>query len=907
MIAPSPECFDAMTPARFQELRHTFEQLLELAPPERGRSLQEISQRDPTMSDELRRMLAAHEDTATVLDSSPLQHLEDAAEAGVHLGAYQIQREIGRGGMGNVYEALRVDGGFHKRVAIKILRRELGAGAFLRRFNRERQILARLDHPHIAGIFDGGETVAGDPYFVMELVDGIPITRYAESHSLSIASKLDLFLQVCDAVQYAHRNLTVHRDLKPSNILVTPDGSVKLLDFGIAKLLENDPEHAAENPPTEAILTPAYTSPEQIRRQPATTATDVFQLGILLYELLSGVHPFQSEKRLPHEIMRSICEDDPANPSTAGGRDSKRLRGDLDTIVLTALRKEPSQRYSSVEQMAADIGRYRLGWPVLARGNSAAYRLSKFARRQWLPLAAGALLLTSLGAGLLSTSYQARRADLARAAADRSRVQAEQERLAADQQRLVAEQAQRIAVGQRAVAEARTKEAEFEKAKELQRYREVRSLASSLLFDLYDGVRDLAGSSTAKRLIVAKAQQQLELLSAEAGNDIGLQRDLAACYERMGELRMDPASGKNGALASVEAYQKGVDLRRKIAARPDAQVADQRDLARSLAKLGDGQALSSAFKLAAESYSAAGTLARSLLKSHPEDAAIRQTVGSIDGRRCTVLLATGDTSGAVQACQGGIAMLSPLAAASPGNIEVQRVVATTESAYANALRLTNRPQDALNYTHLSLDSLHRLEALAPNNAEYRRLESSAELVLAKSFSAVGNWRASLDAYRRSVHSMETAIEIDPADLGSPLRLAFALRSFSKQLVSAGNRDAAHDADREALELLRTTSDRPGAGPVEWNDYADALLKIEWPDLRRWPEALQFAEQAVAKTERKNPICLDTLAWAYFRNGKSPEAAATEREALALLPANARGGLHDELERGLKTFLAGKSE
>ena len=185
--------------------------------------------------------------------------------------------------------------------------------------------------------------------------------------------------------------------------------------------------------------------------------------------------------------------------------------------------------------------------------------------------------------------------------------------------------------------------------------------------------------------------------------------------------------------------------------------------------------------------------------------------------------------------------------------------------------------------------------------------SAAELVLANSYSAVSDWRSSLAAFRRSVHSMETAIEIDPADLGAPLRLAFALRSFSKRLAAAGNRDEAHDADREALDLLKATSERPGAGPVEWNEYADALLKIEWPDLRRWPEALQFAEQAVSKTERKNPILLDTLAWAYYRNGKRQDAITTEREALQLLPANARGGLHDELDRDLRTFLAPASQ
>ena len=892
-----------MTPARFQELRRTFEQLSDLPAGERARSLNEISRRDASLSEELRRMLDAHDDTATVLDTSPMLQMRAAVLANTHLGPYRIQREVGRGGMGNVYEAIRVDGGFEKRVAIKILRRDAGGSAFLRRFSRERQILARLDHPHIAGIFDGGETPDGDPYFVMEFVDGIPITKYAEAHSLGVPAKVELFLEVCDAVQYAHRNLTIHRDLKPSNILVTSDGSVKLLDFGIAKLIAADRDAAADGSATEVILTPAYTSPEQIRKEPATTATDVFQLGILLYELLAGVHPFQSAQDLPHEMMRAICEEDPPAPSVVARKDSRQLRGDLDTIVLNALHKEPVRRYLTVEQMTADVERYLRGWPVLARGNSTVYRLTKFVRRQWLPLTAGAVVVLSLAAGLLATLYQARNADVARAAAERARNQAEQERMVADGQRRIAEQAQLVAVEQRGVADARTKEAEIEKTREQTRYREVRSLASSLLFDLYDGVRDLAGSSTAKRLIVAKVQHQLELLSAEEGDAISLQRDLAACYERMGELRMDPGSGKAGANAAVESYQKAVDLRRRIAARPDSELSDQRDLARALSKLGDGQFLATANKAALASHEAAWVLAQSLLKTHPGNTSIQQTLGWIDGSRCTLMMASGDNSPALQACREAISLLAPLASDAPDDIEVQRLLATTESAYANALRLTNHPQDALNYTRRSLDSLHRLETLAPNNAEYRRLDSSAQLVLANSFSAVGDWRASLDAFRHSVHSMETAIEIDPADLSGPLRLAYALRGFSRRLAAAGNRDEAHDADREALDLLKTTSERPGAGPVEWNEYADALLKIEWPDLRRWKEALTFAEQAVAKTQRKNPILLDTLAWAYYRNNRSGEAVSTEREALALLPANAHGGLHDELERGLKTFLA----
>ena len=213
-----------------------------------------------------------------------------------------------------------------------------------------------MNHPHIASILDAGTTEDGDPYFVMEYVDGTPITKYCDQHQSTLSQRLDLFLQVCDAVEAAHRNLTVHRDLKPGNILVTPAGAVKLLDFGIAKLLQAEPS-AGPEPATMAVLTPEYSSPEQIRREPITTATDVFALGILLYEILSGVHPFRGAGRLPDEIMRAVIGDDPPPPSAVAKTNAARLRGELDTIVLTALRKSPAWRYPSVAHLAADIGR----------------------------------------------------------------------------------------------------------------------------------------------------------------------------------------------------------------------------------------------------------------------------------------------------------------------------------------------------------------------------------------------------------------------------------------------------------------------------------------------------------------------------------------------------------------------
>ena len=436
----------------------------------------------------------------------------------------------------------------------------------------------------------------------------------------------------------------------------------------------------------------------------------------------------------------------------------------------------------------------------------------------------------------------------------------------------MAENAQRVASEQRSLAESR--------------YRDVRALASSLLFDLYDGVRDLAGSATARRLIVAKVQHQLELLKADASHDVGLERDLAASYERMGELRVDPA---------IQAYREAVRLRREIAARNDATADDRRDLALSIAKLADGEFFTGNTKQSVVDYRTAQSMARS--QGGPRG------LGTVDERLCIVLLANGDNAGALDACREGIDTLAPLARFAPDDVQVQRLLATTEASYANAMRFSGKAKEAGPQAKLALESLHRLEGLAPSNAEYRRLTSTAEMILAGSLAASGDSQGSLEAFDRSIRSMEIAIEIDPSDLGSPLRLAVTLLAFSKRLAQGPQKERAHDAAREAMRLLQSTSEKPGAGVVEWNEYANALLQSDWPDLRAPERALELAARAASSSERKNPSILDTLAWAYFRNGDAPKAVDTEREALRLLPPDAKGGLHDELTRGLENFVS----
>ncbi|HWS55676.1 MAG TPA: serine/threonine-protein kinase [Pyrinomonadaceae bacterium] len=353
------------------------------------------------------------------------------ALAGQRVGNYEIELELGCGGMGAVYLARRADGKFEQRVAVKMLKRELNTEKLRRAFDREKEILAALAHPHIAALLDAGTTDDGIPYLVMEYVRGLPIDEYCRSRALTLNARLKLFNKVCDAVAFAHRNLIVHRDLKPSNILVNPDGDPKLLDFGISKLLDPGAQESAGVTQAGA-LTPQYASPEQIRGEPVTTATDIYSLGVVLFKILTGNYPYDFADLTNGALLREIAGAEPAAPSeTARTHVSPALlRGDLDNIVLKSLRKEPRGRYQTVEQFSADIWRFIDGRPVLARPATLAYRARKFYGRNKAAVLAAALILLSLFAGVAAAVSQARAArEQARiAAAARRRAELEAER-----------------------------------------------------------------------------------------------------------------------------------------------------------------------------------------------------------------------------------------------------------------------------------------------------------------------------------------------------------------------------------------------------------------------------------------------------------------------------------------------
>jgi len=478
------------------------------------------------------------------------------AVTGQQIGSYKIIRELGRGGMGTVYLAARADESFDKQVALKLIKRGMDSDAIIRRFVTERQILANLDHPNIARLIDGGTTEDGLPYFVLEYVEGTIITRYCDQRKLNTTGRLQLFRHICAAVQFAHQNLIVHRDLKPSNIIVTEDGTPKLLDFGIA---------VEATATIGRVLTPEYASPEELRGLRVTTSSDVFSLGVVLYELLSGHRPFYFENRSPEEVARKITSSQPVKPSVvitriegaratdepeqssrtpeaiSGARDGsveklrRRLAGDLDNILLQALRKEPERRYPSVQEFAEDIRRHLEGLPVNASPDRLGYRARKFARRHKAGVLAAAVVVITLMSATAITTWQARGARLGRARAER-------------------------------------------------RFGEIRKLSNSLVTEVQSSLTTVPGTAPTQRLLAQKSLEYLDNLTQDESEDVGVLGELALAYLNVGSLQAWTLFDNAGALQS---YQKAVAIQRQRILLAPNDATTKKDLAFGIFKLSE--------------------------------------------------------------------------------------------------------------------------------------------------------------------------------------------------------------------------------------------------------------------------------------------------------------------------------
>ena len=728
---------------------------MEKAPHERRALIDRAAGSDTTLRDEVLSLLA-DEEAAKAFLTGPVAVPESLAAgeraasapslAGRQIGAYRLIDEVGQGGMGTVYRAARADDAYQKTVALKLVRGGAASDLIRQRFQRERQILGRLQHPNIAAIFDGGTTEEGQPYLVMEYVEGQPIDRFCALREVPTRQRLEMFRQVCGAVHYAHQNLVVHRDLKPANILVTAEGTPKLLDFGIAKLLAAglDPEEA----PTATMLpmmTPEYASPEQVKGETVTTASDVYSLGMVLYELLTGRRPYAVRTDSLEEIVSAVCGTEPQAPSTALRSASagttrtpvtvSELRGDVDTIILKALRKEPARRYASAQEMSEDIRRHLAGLPVMARADSALYRLGKFVRRHRVGVAATTLLALSLIGGIVMTVRQARIAETQRRRAER-------------------------------------------------RFADVRKLADTFMFDIHDAIRDLPGSMRARERLIETAREYLDSLAQEAHGDAGLQRELAAAYERLGDVQGGSFAGNVGHTQSaLDSYHKAVALREGIAVRDRKEPEDSKALSAVQARLGDLFRGMNRLPDAEASYRGAiERLAGLTTSGAPID--LRELPDAYAKlAEVQVQLGRGDAAG--PSLQKAIEYGEAFRRAHPDDAHAQLTLATAYYVDAENLRARGQYPQALARARQARAVQEALLQKDPLNQQLVRALLFSLNREALNLKLVGQRQDAISVYRHAVEIAEDVLRRDPRDRWAQLGVMVAYASLGRALAIGG--------------------------------------------------------------------------------------------------------------------------
>ncbi|HEY1435645.1 MAG TPA: serine/threonine-protein kinase, partial [Thermoanaerobaculia bacterium] len=698
----------AMTPAQWQRVKEILDAALERPVAERETYLAGACGGDERLRRQVSALVRAAEGDGGMLDAG--NAIAGGAEVpaapdrrGARAGAYELLAEIGHGGMGVVYLARRADDEFQKQVAVKLMRPGLLSDLDLRRFRSERQIAASLDHPYIARLLDGGTTERGEPYFVMEHVEGEPLLDYCAAQALSVHERLVLFQQVCAAVQYAHQNLVVHRDLKPGNILVGADGAPRLLDFGIAKLLSDGPSDGAATETFDRMLTPEYASPEQVRGRPVTTASDVYSLGVVLYELLSGEKPYRFATSDPTELVRLVCESDPERPSTRAAG----LSGDLDAIVLKAMRKEPESRYASAAALAEDIGRYLEGRPVEARRGSAGYRARKFVRRHRVGVAATALVIAALAGGVWATLAEARHARQAEARAER-------------------------------------------------RFNDVRRLANSFLFEFHDAIRDLPGSTAARALVVKRALEYLDSLSQESAGDRALRRELAEAYRRVADVQGNPFMANLGDLKGASAsYSKAIALLEPSVARADASDDEKATLATAYL-LGGGLRLNEGKPAEALAMSKRGlALRQGLAAGAPGDDARQMGLSQAWQFVGFNAAAAGKKEEAAAALTAQAAILRVARARRPADPSVRRSLAQNLYLTGMAAAGAGDPSAALALFREAALIQESLVAEDSSNVTFRRDLAYSRTEIGSAELALGDAGAALAEYRRALSEFES--------------------------------------------------------------------------------------------------------------------------------------------------------
>ena len=857
---------------------------------------------DAALATEVRRLLRAseEEERQRALQSGEWAASRDLESAGRRIGAYLLDGLLGRGGMGAVYRAHRADGEFELQVAIKLIDLPLATEVFRDRFRQERQILAGLEHPFIARLLDGGVTEEGDPYLVMELVEGIPVHRYCEREKLPLRQRLKLFLQICAAVQFAHQNFVVHRDLKPDNILIAADGAPRLLDFGTAKLLTPSFAAAGSGMTREGYqsFTPQYASPEQVLGHAVTTASDTYSLGVLLYLLLTGTVPYELAELTTAELLRAVCNEPPRRPVPAAAL-GWRLDADLEAILLRALRKEPEARYATAAELATDIHAWLDDQPVAARHGNFRYKAGKFIRRNRVSVAVSALLAVSLIGGVIGTTWQAHVANQERRNAEES---------AAD----------------------------------------LRELSNSLLTELDEAIQQLPGSTGAQKLLVTRVLEHLDHAAKDTRGNRQTRLDLADAYTRLGNIQgntyFQNLGDFNGALASLD---KAIALVEPLVANGskdrEALRADAfAEVYRSEVLFGTTrmpEAIASMHASIAanerilalpgvtplelcEASSVYGVLGDELgqggneslhdipgaLQAFQEDIELANRALRIDPKFPRALRALviaqlkiaevereSDPAQALKDFQAGLDRVSALSKEEQESMRILRVRNSLLEGKANVLVEMERFSEAQALYAQVYETVQHLSALDPldlralfdlqitMDLQSVAFESAADPASSNdSADRRRNLAAAEKILTREVAILQKLIKQDPSNLEYVPILAHAQVRLgtlrSKLLITA---DAASVA-KAGIASSKLLAAQDQASATTLDQAASDLLAVEPASLQEPKTALSFAERAVALSKEKSPSMLLTLAQASRAAGQMDISRATAAKGLALL-------------------------
>ena len=776
-----------MTAERWGEIKAVLAGVLETDPRERDSTLDRLCHHDSELRREVEALLAYEEKAEVLLNTvaAPGSALRAEAPLPQSIGPYRVLRELGHGGMGVVYLSERADGQYRKQVAIKLITGGRGDSRTERRFRRERQILAQLEHNGIARLLDGGTTPEGQPYFVMEYVEGLPLAEYCDTERLGISSRVRLFLRVLDAVAYAHQQLIVHRDLKPGNILVTKDGTPKLLDFGLGHVLNVESGEEETTLTGFPLMTPAYASPEQVRGELYTVSSDVYSLGVILYELLSGRRPYKVPTGSYLEMARVISEQDPlplsqaADQAPAGeaekrclspGQLRRQLAGDLERIAAKALAKEARVRYGDVRELAGDLRRYLEGRPVLARPATLGYRAGKLLRRHQVAAPAVALA-TLLILGFAATAWwEARRAE--------------------------------------------------------RRFQEVRGLAHSVMFELHDAIAKVPGSTAARELLVRRALEYLRNLSREAGNNADLEREVALGYERVAVVQGYVSESNLGNVGTaLDSFQKSEEILERLSARDPRDHSLAHDYHRVLNELAAAYGNNGNFPKAEETARKSVTAAEAALRDAPSDTFAIGNLSAATAELADTFTSEQRYAEAIPLREKAEQLAHQAVGLKPGDVEAARNLAVAEKRLAALYGVTGRFQECRQEYEQARASDEQRAARNPS-------DMPAKLDLSFDYSDLG-WVAgrmgkfddALSSHRHALALREEAAKADANDVRAAGAVAASKDRIGVVLHRKGDLEGSLAELQDSAEAYQKLVDRPAPDWQRVIDLAEVRVDI----------------------------------------------------------------------------------